>query len=81
MPSHLVRPLYRRVERVLDRLRPALLADGGNVELVDVDEDGTVRVSLQGACAVCPAQYATLRYGIEAGLREAVPEVAEVVAV
>jgi len=81
MASELVRPLARRVEAALDRLRPALVADGGNIELVGVDEDGTVRVALQGACAACPAQGATLRYGVEAGLRQEVPEVAEVVAV
>jgi Fe-S cluster biogenesis protein NfuA len=81
MASELVRPLHRRVEHVLDRLRPALIADGGNVELVEVNEDGTVHVALQGACATCPAQAATLRYGIEAQLREAIPEVAAVISV
>lgn len=81
MGSALTRPLRLRVEAVLDRLRPALLADGGNVELVDVGEDGTVRVLLQGACATCPAQGATLRYGLEAALREELPEVSALVAV
>lgn len=81
MNSELSRPLRRRVERTLDRLRPALLADGGNLELVGVDDDGTVRVTLQGACASCPAQGATLRYGIEATLRDEVPEITAVVAV
>lgn len=81
MASELVRPLHRRVERVLDELRPALLADGGNVELIEVSDDGTVHVALQGACATCPAQAATLRYGIEAQLRDAIPEVAGVVSV
>ena len=69
------------MERVLDRLRPALVADGGDVELVQVDEDGTVQVSLLGACATCPAQLATLRYGLEARLREEVPRVEAVVPV
>jgi len=81
MGSALTRPLRLRVEAVLDSLRPALLADGGNVELVDVGEDGTVRVVLQGACATCPAQVATLRYGLEATLREELPEVSALVAV
>ena len=80
MASELSRPLLRRVERALDRLRPALLADGGNVELLGVDDDGTVHVALQGACATCPAQGATLRYGLEASLREEIPEIASVVA-
>ncbi len=69
------------VEAQLDRLRPALVADGGNVELLGVDADGTVRVTLQGQCATCPAQIATLRLGIEEPLREAIPGVRGVVAI
>jgi Fe-S cluster biogenesis protein NfuA len=69
------------VERALDRLRPALVADGGNVELVDVEQDGTVRVVLQGECANCPAQLATVRIGIEEPLRRAVPGITAVIAV
>ena len=61
--------LRDRVEIVLDGLRPALIADGGNVELLDVAEDGTVCIVLQGACANCPAQSATIRFGVEAALR------------
>lgn len=72
--------LRDRVEVVLDRLRPALVADGGNVELVEVADDGTVSVVLQGTCATCPAQSATLRYGLEAGLRSEIPEVSAVIA-
>ena len=72
--------LRDRVEVILDRLRPALVADGGNVELVGVAEDGTVSLVLQGACATCPAQSTTLREGLEAGLRREIPEVAAVVA-
>lgn len=73
--------LRDRVEVVLDRLRPALVADGGNVELLGVAADGTVRVVLQGACEACPARSATLRLGLEAGLRREIPEVVAVVAV
>jgi Fe-S cluster biogenesis protein NfuA len=69
----------RRVELALDRLRPALLQDGGNLELIDVSEDGTVRIELQGACVQCPAQAATLRYALEPALRRAVPEVIAIV--
>ena len=47
--------LTNRVERILDRLRPGLVSDGGNVELLEVSDDGTVRVALQGACASCQA--------------------------
>jgi Fe-S cluster biogenesis protein NfuA len=66
---------------VLDRLRPALIADGGNLELVAVDDDGTVRVLLQGECVACPARLATLRVGIEEPLRKLVQGVTTVVAV
>jgi Fe-S cluster biogenesis protein NfuA len=69
----------RRVELALDQLRPALLQDGGNLELIDVSEDGTVRIELQGACVRCPAQAATLRYALEPALRRAVPEVIAIV--
>jgi len=74
-------PLRDRVESVLDRLRPALVADGGNVELLGVDPDGTVRIALQGACSTCPAQLATVRVGLEEPLRKAVPGVTSVVPV
>ncbi len=67
------------VEAVLDLLRPALIADGGNVELVDVDIDGTVRVAMQGACSDCPAQSATLRVGLEEPMRKALPGVSAVI--
>ena len=75
------RPPRHAVEAALDRIRPGLVADGGNLELLAVDEDGTVRVELQGACATCPAQLATLRVGIEDPLRKAVPGVTRVVSV
>lgn len=73
--------ILEAVEAQLDRLRPALVADGGNIELLGVDADGTVRVTLQGQCATCPAQIATLRLGIEEPLREAIPAVLGVVAI
>lgn len=72
-------PRREIVEAWLDRIRPALVADGGNVELVGVEHDGTVRVALQGACADCPAQLATLRVGIEEPLKRALPGVQAVV--
>ena len=80
MPSSpLAHSLHRRVEIVLDRLRPALLRDGGNIELLDVSEDGTVRVELQGACVTCPAQTATLQHAVAPLLRAEVPEVVAVI--
>jgi Fe-S cluster biogenesis protein NfuA len=74
-------PKREIVESWLDRIRPGLVADGGNVELVGVENDGTVRITLQGACAACPAQIATLRVGIEEPLRRALPGVQAVVLV
>jgi Fe-S cluster biogenesis protein NfuA len=65
------------VETVLDELRPYLMADGGNVELVEV-EGPVVRLRLQGACGSCPSSTMTLRMGIERKLRETIPEIAEV---
>lgn len=73
-------PSIQAVESWLDRIRPALVADGGNVELLAVDRDGTVRVALQGACSECPAQLATLRVAIEEPLRKSFPGVLSVVA-
>lgn len=72
--------LRERVEKSLDSIRPALMADGGNVELVDV-ENGKVRVRLQGACGTCPSALMTLKQGIEVKVKEDVPEVQEVEAV
>ncbi|WP_254567865.1 NifU family protein [Oscillatoria sp. HE19RPO] len=65
------------VENVLDELRPYLMADGGNVELVEVDGP-VVKLRLQGACGSCPSSAMTLRMGIERKLRESIPEIAEV---
>jgi Fe-S cluster biogenesis protein NfuA len=67
------------VAAVLDKIRPSLQADGGNVELVDVTEDGIVKVSLKGACAGCPMSSMTLKNGIERLLKQEVPGVKEVV--
>jgi Fe-S cluster biogenesis protein NfuA len=65
------------VEIVLDELRPYLMADGGNVELVEIDGP-IVRLRLQGACGTCPSSTYTLKLGIERKLQEMIPEVAEV---
>ncbi|MCK4271807.1 NifU family protein, partial [bacterium] len=68
------------VQEVLDKIRPSLQADGGDVELVDV-KDGVVQVRLQGACKGCPMSQMTLKLGIEKILKEQIPEVSEVQAV
>jgi len=77
----LLRRLRQQVEAALDRLRPGLLVDGGNVELVGVDAAGVVSVLFQGACVSCPAQQATLRFVLEATLRKEIPVIAQVVPV
>jgi len=69
-----------KVEGVLDKIRPSLMADGGNVELIAVD-DGVVKVRLTGACGGCPMATLTLKMGIERILKQEIPEVKEVVAV
>ena len=73
--------LVKKVSAVLDTIRPMLMADGGNVELVDVAEDGIVSVKLQGACGTCPMAQLTLKMGIEKELKRQIPEVKEVVSV
>uniref|UniRef100_UPI001EF0F6CB NifU family protein n=1 Tax=Leptothermofonsia sichuanensis TaxID=2917832 RepID=UPI001EF0F6CB len=65
------------VETVLDEMRPYLMADGGNVELVEIDGP-IVKLRLQGACGSCPSSTMTLKMGIERRLREFIPEIAEV---
>jgi Fe-S cluster biogenesis protein NfuA len=65
------------VETVLDELRPYLMADGGNVELVEL-EGPVVRVRLQGACGSCPSSTMTLKMGIERKLKDSIPEISEV---
>ena len=68
------------VEKVLDELRPFLMADGGNVEVVELDGP-IVKVRLQGACGSCPSSTMTLKMGIERKMRESIPEESEVVQV
>ena len=68
------------VEKVLDELRPFLMADGGNVEVVELDGP-IVKVRLQGACGSCPSSTMPLKMGIERKMRESIPEVSEVVQV
>ncbi len=72
--------MKEKVEKALDKIRPALMADGGNVELVEV-KDGVVKVKLTGACGGCPMSQMTLNMGIERSLKSEIPEIKEVVAV
>ena len=73
--------MRERVEEVLEKIRPMLQADGGDIELVDVDEQGTVSVKLKGACGGCPMAMMTLSRGVERVLKQEIAEVSRVVAV
>jgi Fe-S cluster biogenesis protein NfuA len=70
-----VMTLKEKVENALQKVRPSLQADGGDVQLVDVEPDGTVKVKLMGACGGCPMSQMTLKMGIERILKQNVPEV------
>jgi len=70
--------LKKKVEQVLKKVRPSLQADGGDVELVNVTEDGIVKVQLKGSCAGCPMSTMTLKMGIERIIKSEVPEVVRV---
>ncbi len=72
--------MREKVEKVIDEIRPFLQADGGNIELVDIQE-GVVKVKLVGACGSCPMSQMTLKRGVEAKLKAKIPEIKEVVAV
>ncbi|MBU2447045.1 MAG: NifU family protein [Bacteroidetes bacterium] len=73
--------LRERIQKALDSVRPYLHADGGDVELVNVTEDGIVEVKLVGACGTCPMSQMTLRAGVERALMRSVPEIKRVEAV
>lgn len=73
--------LRDRVQGVINLIRPAVQADGGDIELVDIDPDGVVQIRFHGACHGCPSSNMTLHDGIQRNLRERVPEVTRVVAV
>ncbi len=73
--------MKEKVEEVLSKIRPFLQRDGGDVELVDVNDSGLVKVRLKGACSGCPGAKITLKQGVERILKQEIPEVKEVVAV
>lgn len=73
--------MKERVEKALDKIRPMLMADGGNVELVDVSPEGIVKLKLTGSCGCCPMSQMTLKMGVERILKQEVPEVKEVIAI
>jgi len=73
--------MKEEIKKAIEHIRPGLQADGGDVELVDVSEDGIVKVRLTGACGGCPMSQMTLKMGIERQLKREVPGVKEVIAV
>ncbi|MBI5967288.1 MAG: NifU family protein [Deltaproteobacteria bacterium] len=72
--------MREKVEKAIDEIRPFLQGDGGNIELIDV-QDGVVKVKLVGACGSCPMSQLTLKRGVEARLKAQIPEIKEVIAV
>ena len=71
--------LRERVEKALEKIRPYLVADGGDISVVDITEDLVVRVEMKGACHGCPFSMQTLKAGVEMAVRNEVPEIKEVV--
>jgi Fe-S cluster biogenesis protein NfuA len=72
--------MREKVEKALEKIRPMLMADGGNVDLVEVTDDGIVKLKLTGSCGCCPMSSMTLKNGIERILKQEIPEIKEVVA-
>lgn len=73
--------LHKRVEEALDSIRPYLEADGGNVEVVEITQDQTLKIELKGACKTCNMSHMTMKAGIEETIRRAVPEIKTIVSV
>lgn len=73
--------MKEKIEKALENVRPALQADGGDIQLVSVEPDGTVKVRLLGACGGCPMSQMTMTQGVERAIKNAVPEVKKVIAV
>jgi Fe-S cluster biogenesis protein NfuA len=72
--------IREKIAQTIDKVRPYLVADGGDIELKEITEDLTVKVELQGACGTCPFSMFTLKNGVEQALKKEVPEVKEVIA-
>jgi len=73
--------MKEKVEKALEKIKPMLAADGGSVELVEVTDDGVVKLKLTGSCGCCPMSQMTLKMGIERILKQEVPQVKEVIAI
>jgi Fe-S cluster biogenesis protein NfuA len=74
-------PLRQKVQEVINLIRPAVQADGGDIELVDVSDAGVVQIRFHGACHGCPSSKMTLQMGIDRNLRDRIPEVTSVIPV
>jgi Fe-S cluster biogenesis protein NfuA len=73
--------LTKKVEAVIDQVRPYLEADGGNIRFVELTDDNVVNVELQGACSCCPMSLMTLKQGVEQAMKKAIPEIKSVEAI
>lgn len=73
--------MRQEIEKALDKVRPMLIADGGNIELVEVTDDGVVKLRLTGACGCCPMRSMTMKAGVEKLLKKEVPQIKEIVTV
>ncbi len=73
--------MKEKIEKAIEQIKPNLQVDGGDVELVDVSDDGVVKVKLLGACHGCPMSQMTLKMGIERHLKKEVPEIKEVISI
>lgn len=73
--------MLEKIEAALEKIRPFLIADGGNVKVLDVTEDMVVRLELEGACESCPMSHMTMKAGIEEAIKRDIPEIKGVVAV
>ena len=81
MDAQFTEEIHNRIDKALDSIRPYLETDGGNVKIIDISEDMTVKLELLGACGSCPMSTMTLKAGVEEAIRKAVPEVKAVEAV
>jgi Fe-S cluster biogenesis protein NfuA len=72
--------MREKIEKALEKIRPMLMADGGNVDLVEVTDEGVVKLKLTGSCGCCPMSSMTLKMGIERILKQEIPEIKEVIA-
>jgi len=73
--------MKEKIESIINRIKPSLQADGGDIELIEVAPDGVIKVKLTGACGSCPMSQMTLKMGIERIIKQEIPEIKEVIAV